>query len=50
MIEEKIDNSKRTMCEVWGRCCGYLRPSSKFNNGKKAEFDDRVKFSTKEFE
>jgi len=34
----------RTKCEVWSRCCGYLRPVSQFNEGKTEEFKDRVTF------
>ena len=35
---------KRTECEVYSRVCGYLRPVSQWNDGKQAEFDDRVTF------
>ena len=35
---------KRQLCEVWGRVVGYLRPKAQMNDGKKSEFDDRVKF------
>jgi len=37
--------NKRTKCEVWSRCCGYLRPTDSFNEGKIEEFKDRVLFS-----
>ena len=30
--------------EVWARPCGYLRPISGYNLGKKAEFDKRKTF------
>ncbi len=30
----------RTKCEVWSRIVGYLRPTSLWNDGKLAEFDD----------
>ena len=35
---------ERTKCEVWSRVCGYLRPTSKWNDGKAAEFKDRKTF------
>ena len=28
-------------CEVYSRVCGYLRPISNWNNGKKEEFEMR---------
>ena len=37
---------KRTQCEVWSRVVGYLRPTSRWNSGKQAEFDDRLLFKT----
>ena len=39
-------NMARTKCEVWSRVCGYLRPTSKWNDGKTEEFKDRTEFST----
>lgn len=35
-------NSKRQRCEVYSRVVGYLRPVSQWNDGKQAEFDDRL--------
>lgn len=35
----------RTKCEVWSRVVGYLRPTTRWNNGKLAEFKDRKLFS-----
>ena len=32
---------KNQECEVWARVCGFFRPTSCYNNGKKAEFEDR---------
>ena len=32
---------KRTRCEVYSRCCGYLRPVQQWNHGKKEEFAQR---------
>lgn len=34
----------RTKCEVWSRVCGYLRPTSQYNEGKFAEHKDKVYF------
>lgn len=31
-------------CEVWSRVCGYHRPVSLWNRGKKQEFQDRKNF------
>ena len=31
-------------CEVYSRCCGYHRPTSNWNIGKKEEFKERVVF------
>ena len=36
--------TKRTKCEVYSRCVGYLRPIKDWNEGKQAEFNDRVTF------
>ncbi|MCK4997548.1 hypothetical protein KAS08_04540 [Candidatus Pacearchaeota archaeon] len=35
----------RTKCEVWSRVCGYLRPTSRWNEGKLEEFRDRANFN-----
>ena len=35
---------ERTKCSVWARCCGYLRPTATWNEGKVSEFGDRVVF------
>lgn len=37
----------RTRCEVWSRVVGYLRPTSRWNEGKVSEFSDRLTFSIK---
>jgi len=34
----------RTRCEVYSRVVGYLRPTQQWNEGKQAEFEDRVNF------
>jgi anaerobic ribonucleoside-triphosphate reductase len=33
---------QRTRCEVYSRVCGYIRPTSQWNEGKAEEFKDRV--------
>lgn len=43
MIQSK--DKKRTKCEVYSRVVGYLRPTSQWNDGKKAEFDDRTNYN-----
>ena len=40
----KMDNSKRTKTEVWSRVVGYMRPTSRWNDGKLSEFKERVTF------
>ena len=39
---------RRTRCEVYSRVVGYVRPTSCWNDGKKAEFEDRVSFKITE--
>lgn len=34
----------KTKCEVYSRVVGYLRPVQQWNEGKQAEFKDRVTF------
>ena len=41
-MEEKT--KKRTLCEVYSRVVGYLRPIKQWNPGKSAEFHDRKTF------
>lgn len=31
-------------CEVWSRVTGYLRPVQNYNDAKKEEYNNRVKF------
>ena len=45
MTTKKI---KRTPCEVYSRVVGYLRPVQQWNDGKQAEYNDRVVFKTNE--
>ena len=35
------DKNKRTPCEIYCRCMGYIRPVSAYNLGKKSEFFSR---------
>jgi len=41
MAAQKMERQK---CEVYTRVVGYLSPVNRWNNGKKAEFDDRKTF------
>ena len=34
----------RTKCDVWSRVVGYLRPISRWNEGKVEEFKNREMF------
>lgn len=35
---------QRTKCEVYSRVCGYIRPTTQWNEGKQAEWQDRKTF------
>jgi len=35
---------KRTLCEVYSRVVGYLRPVNQWNPGKEAEFKKRKEY------
>ena len=35
---------KRTKCSVYSRVVGYIRPIEQWNDGKSAEFNERVTF------
>jgi anaerobic ribonucleoside-triphosphate reductase len=39
-----LDDNDRQPCEVWTRVMGYYRPTNRFNNGKKSEYDERIFF------
>ena len=41
------EQGKENNCEVYSRIVGYLRPVEQWNNGKRAEFDDRKLFDKK---
>jgi len=43
-INDNDKNNKRTLCEVYSRIVGYLRPVSQWNDGKAAEFGKRVTY------
>jgi len=42
-----IDKKKRTICEVYSRIVGYLRPVNQWNDGKAAEFKERKTYKVK---
>ena len=35
---------ERQKCTVWSRVVGYLRPTVRWNEGKLAEYKDRITF------
>ena len=37
---------QRTRCEVYSRVVGYIRPVTQWNEGKQAEYTDRLEFKT----
>jgi anaerobic ribonucleoside-triphosphate reductase len=39
---------ERTKCERYSRVVGYLRPVNQWNDGKQAEFEDRVTFKVRD--
>ena len=43
-LKEELKEVHGPECEVFSRCCGYLRPVQNWNNGKKEEFSLRKKF------
>lgn len=36
-----LEDHERTPCEVWCRVMGYFQKVSRFNNGKKSEYNER---------
>jgi len=38
---------KRTLCEVYSRICGFMRPVKTWNDAKQNEFKDRKKYKLK---
>jgi len=45
-LKKKTDEEKKCnkKCEVYSRVVGYYRPVQNWNNGKRAEFADRLEF------
>lgn len=43
-LEKQLKDVKGTECEIYSRCVGYFRPVKNWNEGKQAEFKDRVPF------
>lgn len=43
-----MSEKKRTKCERYSRVVGYLRPREQWNEGKQAEWDDRLMFIVKD--
>jgi anaerobic ribonucleoside-triphosphate reductase len=44
----QLKDEERQPCEVFSRVCGYYRPVSNFNIGKKQEHKERVTFKVRE--
>lgn len=42
-LKEKRKKTRQP-CEIYSRCCGYMRPTKNFNDGKISEFKDRKTF------
>lgn len=47
LTETKVKHTCGETCEVYSRVCGYFRPVSNWNKGKKEEFKDRKTFEVK---
>jgi ribonucleoside-triphosphate reductase len=43
--ETKSLEALRTPCEIYSRVVGYIRPVNQWNDGKQAEYGDRVMFN-----
>ena len=48
-MEKQKVKKQRTRCEVYSRIVGYLRPVKNWNEGKQAEWKDRITFEVKSF-
>jgi len=46
--KSKIGGIKRTLCEVFSRVTGYIRPVSTWNKGKQQEWADRKEYKLPE--
>jgi hypothetical protein len=44
-LEKQLVNVKGTPCEVWSRVCGFFRPVSAYNPGKREEFYERLPYN-----
>lgn len=47
MEANKKNSKQRTLCEIYSRIVGYLRPVSQWNPGKEAEFYKRKEYKIK---
>ena len=43
-LEKELTEVEGTVCEIYSRSVGFLRPVSAYNNGKQEEFRERVTF------
>jgi anaerobic ribonucleoside-triphosphate reductase len=48
MSDQESLESQRTRCEVYSRVVGYIRPVNQWNEGKQAEYEDRLTFNCEE--
>ena len=44
-----LRDDERTLCDVYSRVMGYLRPTSDWNIGKRGEWADRHHYREEEF-
>ena len=47
-MKNKEVEGKRTLCEIYSRVVGYIRPVVHWNDAKQTEFEDRKTFKIKE--
>jgi ribonucleoside-triphosphate reductase len=47
MTEAANTEAGRTKCEIYSRVVGYIRPTNQWNEGKQAEYADRVEFNVR---
>ncbi len=47
MTKKRLIDKDRTVCEIFSRIVGYLRPVMQWNNGKVAEFETRKEYIVK---
>jgi hypothetical protein len=48
MENNNVNNIKRTACQIFSRCCGWLVPRSAMNKGKIAERNQMTPYKIKD--